>query len=565
VKRNLPVIVLLTAACLVAFLCHAPSVRAQEAMPHKHDSSEKLGRVNFTVSCKPQAQRQFNRAVAWLHSFEYEEAEKAFAEVTVTDPRCGMGYWGIAMSNYHPLWAPPTPAELEKASSALKKAKAVGARTRRERDYIAAIEVFYKDADKLDHRTRTFAYSEAMEQLYRRNPSDREAGVFYALTLIAKGMMANDKSYANEKKAAQILNRVLAREPQHPGVTHYMIHSYDYPALAHLALPAARSYAKLAPASAHAQHMPSHIFTRLGLWQEAVRSNLDAKASAKAHAVRNRMSGVWDEQLHAMDYLAYAYLQGAQDKKAWGVLDELNKIQKVEPESFKVAYSAAAIPARYALERRRWDEAAKLTLNPGTLGAFPWQRFRWAEAHIHFARAIGAARTGDTAAARQEVEKLAATRQALVEVKGGYDWAKQVDIKHKIASAWLAHAEGRQEESLQLMRAAAALDDATEKHPVTPGSILPAREQLGELLLELKQPVAALQEFETSLRSTPNRFNGLYGAARAARLAADQKKAKAYYGKLMALCGHADSIRPEIEEAKAFLAGVNVKDSARTQ
>ena len=309
-----------------------------------------------------------------------------------------------------------------------------------------------------------------MKQLYRRYPSDSEAGVFYALTLIATGMMTNDKSYANEKKAAQILNRVLAREPQHPGVAHYLIHSYDYPALAHLALPAARSYAKIAPASAHAQHMPSHIFTRLGLWQEAVRSNLDAKASAEAYAVRNRMPGAWDEQLHAMDYLAYAYLQGAQDKQAWGVLDELNKIRKAEPETFKVAYAFTAIPARYALERRRWDEAAKLTLRQGPLGTFPWQRFRWAEAHIHFARAVGAARTGDTASARQEVEKLAAIRQALIEIKGDYDWAKQVEIERQVASAWLAYAEGKHEESLRLMRAAAELDDATEKHPVTPGS-----------------------------------------------------------------------------------------------
>jgi tetratricopeptide (TPR) repeat protein len=304
--------------------------------------------------------------------------------------------------------------------------------------------------------------------------------------------------------------------------------------------------------------MPSHIFTRLGLWQEGIRSNLDAKASAKAFAVRNHLSGVWDEQFHAMDYLAYAYLQGAQDKQAWGVLDELNKIQRAEPENFKVAYAFTAIPARYALERRQWNEAAKLTLHSGALEAFPWQRFRWAEAHIHFARAIGLARTGDTTSARQEVEKLAAIRQALVEVKGGYDWATQVDIERQVASAWLAHAEGKHEESLRLMRAAAELDDATEKHPVTPGAILPAREQLGELRLEMRQPTAALQEFETSLRSAPNRFNGLYGAARAAKLAADQKRAKTYYTKLVELCRQADSIRPEIEEAKAFLAGVNV-------
>jgi len=552
-------------AVLLALLCHTPTAVAQEGHQHRHDSSEKLGQVNFKISCNPQAQKQFNRAVAWLHSFEYEEAEKAFTEVTVTDQRCGMGYWGIAMSKYHSIWAPPTVAELQQGSSAIEKAKTVGARTQRERDYIAAVEVFYKDPDRLNHRARTFAYSEAMKQLYQRHPSDHEAAVFYALTLITTGMMENDKGYTRQKEAAQILNRVLAREPQHPGVTHYLIHSYDYPALAHLALPAARSYAKLAPASSHAQHMPSHIFTRLGLWQEDIQSNLEAEASAKAFAIRNHLSGVWDEQFHAMDYLAYAYLQGAQDKRARGVLDEMNKIQKAEPETFKVAYSFTAVPARYALERRRWDEAAKLTLPPGSLGAFPWQRFRWAEAHIHFARAIGAARTGDTASARQEVEELGAIREALIVAKGDYDWAGQVDIERQVASAWLAHAEGREEEALRLMRAAAELDDATDKHPVTPGAILPAREQLGELLLESKQPLAALQEFETSLRTTPNRFNGLYGAARAAKLASDQKRAKNYYAKLVALCRHADSIRPEIEEAKAFLTGVNVKDTASTK
>src|ERR1044071_1099251 len=264
-KRALLVIVLLTAALLVTFLCHTDSAMAQERHPHMHEPSEKLGRVNFNVSCSPQARRQFNRAVAWLHSFEYEEAEKAFTEVTVTDPRCGIAYWGIAMSNYHPLWAPPGAAELKKGWDAIEKGKAVGARTGREREYIAAIEVFYKDSDKLDHRTRALAYSEAMEQLHRRYPSDLEAGGFYALPLIVKGGVGGGTSYPNEKQAAGILNRVLAHEPQHPGVAHYLIHSYDYPALARLALPAARSYAKLAPASAHAQHMPSHIFTRLGL------------------------------------------------------------------------------------------------------------------------------------------------------------------------------------------------------------------------------------------------------------------------------------------------------------
>lgn len=608
-KRALLIILLLTAAFLW-------SASAQEGHKHPHDSSEKLGQVNFVTSCTARAQKQFNRAVAWLHSFEYEEAEKAFNEVTAADPRCGMGYWGVAMSNYHSIWAPPTAEQLQNGSSAIEKAKAAGARTQRERDYIAAIEMFYKDADKLDHRTRTFAYSEAMKQLYLRYPSDNEASVFYALTLITTGMMSNDKSYAKQKEAAQILNRVLAREPKHPGVTHYLIHSYDYPELAELALPAARSYAKIAPASSHAQHMPSHIFTRLGLWQEGIQSNLQAEASAKAFAVRNKLSGVWDEQFHAMDYLVYAYLQSAQDKHARGVLDELYKIQKAEPETFKVAYAFAAIPARYALERRQWDEAAKLPLPrsatwsapwsatwsaailaapgtttilaatgtaPGTPGVspavvsptvtppssywhtFPWSRFPWAEAHIHFARAIGAARSGDTTSAQQAVDNLAAIQQSLVEIKGDYDWAKQVEIERLVASAWLSYAKGNNDESLRQMRAAADLDDATEKHAVTPGAILPAREQVGELLLELKQPQAALQEFETSLRNAPNRFNGLYGAARAARFVGDEKTAKSYYAKLVALTLQADSTRPEIEEARAFLSGGNAKDSASTK
>jgi tetratricopeptide (TPR) repeat protein len=594
VKRTL-----IVSSLIAAVLCGTRTASAQEGYPpqhiHSRDSSEKLGQVHFKVSCNPRAQRQFNRAVAWLHSFEYEEAEKAFTEVTVTDARCGMGYWGIAMSNYHTIWAPPSAAQLQQGTAALERAKIVGARSQRERDYIAALSVFYHDADKLDHRARTFAYSEAMKQLHQRYPSDDEAGVFYALTLIATGMMVHDNSYAREKQAAQILNRVLAREPQHPGVTHYLIHSYDYPALAHLALPAARRYAKIAPASAHARHMPSHIFTRLGLWQEAIKSNLAAAAAARDFAVRNHLTGAWDEQLHAMDYLAYAYLQSGQDKEAKGVLDELHKIHSVEPETFKVAYAASAIPARYALERRRWSEAAKLSLprnksvtavdSPAViyLASFPWQQFPWALAHLHFARAIGAARTGDTASAREEIEKLEGIRQALVAVKGDYDWAKQVDIERLVASAWLAQAEGHDDDALRQMRAAADLDDTTEKHPVTPGAILPAREQLGELLFELKQPAAALREYETSLRNAPNRFNGLYGAARAARLASDQqktggmrapspesvatnyeKKAKTYYEKLLALSPNADGGRPEIEEAKAFLAGVSVKRLPRT-
>jgi Tfp pilus assembly protein PilF len=539
----------------------AGTLNAQSPHMHRHEPSEKLGRVSFTTSCSPASRGQFNRAVAWLHSFEYEEAEKTFGEVVRTDPQCGMAYWGIAMSNYHPLWAAPTPAEFKRGSEAISKAKEIGARTPREKGYIDALDAFYRDADKLDHRTRVFAYHEAMKKVYRDNPSDREAGVFYALTLIATGAMSNDKTYAREKEAAKILNGVLLREPQHPGVAHYLIHSYDYPALARLALPAARSYAKIAPASAHAQHMPSHIFVRLGLWQEAIKSNLDARTSAKAFAQRNHLAGAWDEQLHAMDYLAYAYLQAAQDKQALAVLDELNSIRQVDPPSFKVAYSASAIPARYALERRQWKDAANLPVRPGGMENFPWSNFRWAEAHIHFARAIGAIRIGDTDAARKEDDELTSIHASLEGKKTDYDWAKQVEIERQIAAAWLAFAEGKKDEALSLMRAAADLDDATDKHPVTPGQLLPAREQLGELLLDLNQASSALREFEVSLQSAPNRFNGLYGAARAAKLAGDQNRARSYYEKLLAISRAADTSRPELVEAKAFLA--NVGTSAR--
>lgn len=553
--------ILLMALSLAVFAIAATAQHGD----HRHEPSEKLGTVNFPISCTPKAQQQFNRAVAWLHSFEYEEAEKAFKEVAETDPKCGMAYWGIAMSNYHPLWAAPLPAEMRRGMVAVVKAKTAGAQTQRERDYIAAMETFYKDSInpdntvKGDHRTRVFAYHEAMKRLHQNNPSDQEAAVFYALTLIETGMMSNDKTYVREKEAAKILNRVLARQPQHPGVAHYLIHSYDFPALAHLALPAARTYAKLAPASAHAQHMPSHIFIRLGLWQEAIRSNRDAETSAKAFAKRHNMPGAWDEQLHAMDYLAYGYLQRGQDKEAWAVLDEMLKIKSVQPQTFKVAYSFAAIPARYALERKRWDEASKLTLPANTAATFPWHSFQWAEAHIHFARAIGFARSGNADSARKEVEALAAIRDGLKIGKGEYDWVKQVEIERQIAAAWVAFAEGKREESVKLMRAAADLDDATDKHPVTPGAILPAREQLGELLLELKQPAAALKEFETSFKSAPERFNGVYGAARAASLGGDSKAAKIYYAKLVALTRQSGSDRPEIGEAKTFLSPVSRK------
>jgi tetratricopeptide (TPR) repeat protein len=518
------------------------AVNAQQMHPHKHEMGEKLGRVNFTVSCNKAAQQQFNRAVALLHSFWYDEAERGFIEATKADPKCGMGSWGVAMSLYHPVWQPPNRTELQNGSAAVAKAVMIGARTQREKDYIAAIETFYKDSDRLDHRTRSIAYEKAMEQLYLRYPKDNEAAVFYALALLGTAL-PTDKTYMNQKKAAEILNKVLVQEPQHPGVAHYLIHSFDYPALANLALAAARSYSKIAPDSPHALHMPSHIFIRLGLWQESIESNVASATAARKYASLK-------DEIHAMDYLAYAYLQAAQDGKVKELADAVYGMDKFDAHIFQAAYALAAIPARYALERRRWAEAAALKV---PVASFPWNKFSYAEAILYFARSLGASRTGDTAAASKDVERLAAIQKSLTEAKEDY-WATQVEIQRLAAAAWLAQAEGKPEEALKLMRSAADLEDSTDKHPVTPGAIIPARELLGELLLELRQPQQALKEFEASLLVAPNRFNGLYGAAKAAELSGDRNKAAKFYAKLLSLSEKSDGQRVELQAARTFLA-----------
>ena len=542
-------------AALITVAC-ASELQAQETHQHEHQHQhgEELGRVSFPISCTTEAQKQFNRAAAWLHSFGYEEADKAFEAVTVVDPKCGMAYWGIAMSQYHPIWAPPTKDELRKGWSAVEKAKTLSAKTERERSYLAAIEVFFKDADKLDHRTRALAYQQAMEQTYRAYPEDLEAAIFYALSLLEATTLPPGKDYAKQKKAAEILNGVLPKLPNHPGVAHYLIHSFDYPQLAELALPAARSYAKIAPSSPHALHMPTHIFTRLGLWQESIQSNAASAAAAKTLVARNHPGAASYDQLHAMDYLMYAYLQGAQDQKALGILQELHSMSRVDVENFAAAYAFAAVPARYALERRSWTEAAALTVHPTS---FPWDRFLFAEALTHFARALGAARSGDPAAASQSVEKLASIQRALSSARdnpANLYWAKQVEIQRQAAAAWTARAEGKNEDALRLMRAAADLEASTDKSPVTPGAVLPARELLADLLLELNKPVEALKEYEASLRDTPNRFNGLYGAARATELSGNRAKAAQYYRQLIALCSQAEGERAELKRAKAFRA-----------
>lgn len=506
-----------------------------------------VGRVRFPVSASAPAQEKFNQAVAMLHSFWYEELDDAFSQVSSADPKCGMAYWGLAMSYYHPLWTPPDPAALRKGWEAVQKAKAAGSSSEREKDYIAAIEIFYQDWEKLDHRTRSLAYAKAMEQLHAKYPDDKEAAVFYALSLIATAP-PTDKTYAKQKQAAEILERIRIEMPDHPGVIHYIIHAYDSPPLAHLALPAARRYARVAPAVPHAQHMPSHIFTRLGLWEEAIESNESSMAAAKAYAQKVRMQGVWDEQLHAMDYLLYAALQGARDARARSVLDELRSIRAVNLESPKVAYPVIAMPARYAFERRRWAEAAQMAA-PDWLKL---DRFPWAEAMVAFTRGIGLARTAQPLAAQAEWQKMQGFHRSLVETKQA-DWAVQTDILQRELAAWIALAEGKPADAVRLMTDAAALEDSTEKLPLTPGPIIPAREQLGHLLLETKDPSGALREFEASLQAAPNRFNGLYGAANAARVAGDVDQAKTYFAKILEVGAHAEGDRPELAEARAFL------------
>jgi tetratricopeptide (TPR) repeat protein len=539
-------------AGLLLFLMSPLIGSGQEEEHHHHESGTRIGKVHFAVSCSPQAQKQFNVAVAWLHSFEYSEAERAFEGVATTDPQCAMAHWGVAMSLYHELWAPPTRAELEQGASAVARATQIGAKMPRERDYIQAIGEFYQDWEKADYPTRAGRYERAMERVYARYPRDREAGVFYALALNATALAQTpmDKTYAKQKKAAVILNRVLRLEPQHPGVAHYLIHSYDYPPLAHLALAAARSYSNIAPSSAHALHMPSHIFTRLGFWDDDVAMNIRSENAAKEYAKRNHLAGAWDEQLHAMDYLAYAYLQQARDNEARAVLDELKAIRKTDPENFKCAYSFAAIPARWTLERRKWAEAAALKIEPAN---FPWPRFLWAEAITHFARAIGASRSGNADSARREVAKLAEIQKATAAIKDNYDWATQVEIQRRAASAWLEKTEGRNEKALELMRSAADLEDSTDKHPVTPGAVLPARELLGDLLLELNQPAEALKEYERSMAAAPSRFNSLYGAARAAEIEGNRLRARQFYQRLVSMCSRGEAGRAELQHAREYL------------
>jgi hypothetical protein len=527
---------------LTASLASVPAF-AQHDHPEGGNPPDRLGKVHFPTSCSAAVEKDFDRSVALLHSFWFSAAIKSFQGVLEKDPSCAMASWGIAMSWWgNPFGGFRPPKAIEDGTAAVEKAKAANAKTERERDYIAAVALLYKDAATVDQRTRTLAYEKAMEQVAAKYPDDSEARIFYALSLDQTNL-PTDKTYANLLKAAGILEKEFQTQPDHPGIAHYIIHSYDVPPLAPKALDAAERYAKIAPDAPHALHMPSHTFTRVGYWQESIETNI---ASAEAARKDNAPS----EELHALDYETYAYLQTAQDQAAKKLLDSIPAIgAKIQMSAAGAAapapagwFAMAAIPARYALERNDWAGAAKLTPQETP--------FPWINAVTYFARALGAARSGNPAAAAKDVETLNALAAKLKEAKDAY-WTSQVEIQAKGASAWIAFAEGKKDEGIVLMRQAAEMEDQTEKSAISPGPIKPAHELLGEMLLEAGKPAEALKEFEATMKKEPNRFRGVYGAAVAAEKSSDKAKAKQYYAQLVKICEHGDKGgRPELEAAR---------------
>jgi tetratricopeptide (TPR) repeat protein len=500
-------------------------------------AQEKLGKVSFLTSCDPKVQAQFDRAVAMLHSFWFKQGEKAFREVLEGDPSCAIANWGVAAILIGNTFAGgATVEDARKAKEAIQRGHLSGAKTERERFYIEAISEYWDRFSDRPHSARMKSLADAFEVVAKRFPKDDEAQIFYAIYLTAT-QSPNDKTFADTLKAAQILEPQFKKHPDHPGVAHYLIHAYDYPPIAEKGLNAAKRYAEIAPSAPHALHMPSHIFTRVGAWQESVATN---RRSAVVALVEKDPDGA----LHAMDYMVYADLQLARDKDAGSVLQEARGFTGINPNNRGSAYALAAIPGRILLERGLWKDAMQLEPRPS--------KFPYTEAITYFARALGAARSGDLAAADKGVQELARIVEALKTAKDNY-WATEVEVQRLSAAAWSAQAKGNRDEGLTLMRSAADMEDKSEKAAVTPGRLVPARELLGELLLEMNQPAEALQAFEASEKHDPNRFRGLYGAGKAAALAGDQVKAKSYYEKLVVLAQNADTERPEIIEAKAFL------------
>jgi tetratricopeptide (TPR) repeat protein len=512
-----------------------------------------FGEVSFSESCSYETRETFNLAISLLHSFEYIEAEKAFVQVIDKDPNCAMAYWGVAMSIYHGLWAPPEKSVLEKGVKLLVLAEKLP-KSKKAEQYIEAIGAFYKDWETVDNQTRKLAYAQKMKDMYEDNREDTEVAVFYALALRASAI-ESDKTYAKQREAGKILEDLFKKEPDHPGIAHYIIHSYDYPELAQLGLSTARRYASIAPNSAHAQHMPSHIFTRLGLWEESINTNINSAASAVCYAESIDPGAHWDEEVHAMEYLVYAYLQTGNNTQAKEQFAYLKSFKKIFPPNFKIAYTAAAIPSRIAVENKDWEEAAALELPQ--ISEMEWQKFPWQKALMHFAKALGNIHTNNLQTAQEELDLLRSFEKELIALDDTYK-ANQVAIQIKTIEAWLQLKKGNSVEALSLMNTAAEMESLTSKHPVTPGEILPADELLADMLLSLNKPLEALAAYELNLERRPNRFNGIYGAAIASKQAGNNEKATAYFKALLELTKNIDSDRPEINEAKTFLEKNNI-------
>jgi tetratricopeptide (TPR) repeat protein len=524
----------------IAFLVSSPAVWSDEH--HEHfNPTEKLGTVSFPTSCDASVQKPFERGVALLHSFWYDEAQRQFKEVVERDPKCAMGYWGEAMSLYHELWSRPGDADLKQGWELMQKAQIAGAKSERERDYIGALATFYRDSGKIDHQQRADAYSAAMQKVYERYPDDHEAAAFYALSLLGSGP-DQDLTLSNSKKAIAILNKLFSEEPDHPGAAHYLIHACDNPHLADQGLAAARRYASVAPSSDHALHMPSHIFTRLGLWQEDINSNL-----ASIEASKKTPGATQADQLHAMDFLEYAYLQIGEVSKAKAMVDRVAATQVKADDSpmgremmFYYKYASAHFPALFALETQQWKDAVALQAKADIEPEF--------RAITYWAQAVGAGHLRDAAAARKAVENYDAMVDAVRKGKQPY-MATYMQTSTDEAHAWLAFAEGKNDDAVNLMRPVAEKQDQLGKGEVA----LPAREMLADMLLETNRPEQALMEYEKALKTDPNRFNGLYGAARAAEMAKEPEKARTYYAQLIKNCGTSTE-RPELSHARTEIA-----------
>jgi len=501
-----------------------------------------FGTVKFPVSCRPGVQEQFERAVAMLHSFFYPETVKAFEAIIAADPDCAMAYWGLAISQRPNPLVPPWAADnLKRGLEAIHKGKAL-AKTERERDWLAALEQAFAGYDSVPTATRSERYETAMEQLSRKYPDDKEAAVFYALALL-EAVDHRDKTYARQIKAGAIMEPIDREQPNHPGLTHYIVHAYDFEPLAARGVPAADKYARVAPAAPHAQHMPSHIYSMLGRWEDSIRSNQAAVKSSRDYAARNFPGTTFSQEPHAQDFMAYAHLQLGQDREAKRIVDELAAIAKYSgARNYGRDTGHVAPAARYVLERSAWSEALALPVRSDL--------YTYAQAIPRFTRAVGAAKLGKTDAARDEIAQL----QALGKAAENSYWSEQLHVLVLAASGWEAHAAGRHDEALKLMRAAADLEDSTEKHVAMENRLYPMREMLGDMLLAAGQPAHALAAYEASLHAMPNRLRGFYGAAKAAKAAGDSARAREYFQRLVALGAKADPDRAEIKEASAFLA-----------